>query len=90
MKRCKVNIGRIFIVTHGEDEDCPFISNDVTAEAKGCSKWVNDNIWDLNRMQKQLDEIMIEPGIQCTEPYECWYYAYCHRVPVPDLDTDEA
>ena len=20
----------------------------------------------------------MEPGPQCTEPYECWYYNYCH------------
>ncbi len=90
MKRCKVNIGHIYIVTHGENEDCPFVPNDVTAEAKGCSKWVNDNIWDLNRMQKQPDEIMIEPGVQCTDPYECWYYAYCHNAAVPDFYTDRA
>ena len=78
MSRCKVRIGRIFIVTHGEDEENPFVINDVTAKAKGYSKWVNDHIWDLNRMQKQKEEILIEPGDQCSSPYVCWYYEYCH------------
>ena len=44
-------------------------------------KWIGDNLWDLNRMQKQSEEIMIVPGEQCTKPYECWYYGYCHSVP---------
>ena len=79
MKRCKLNIGRVFIVTHGDDEENPFVQNDVTAQAKGYSKWINDNIWDLNRMQKQPDEIEVEPGEQCSKPYECWYYGYCHK-----------
>ena len=29
-------------------------------------------------MQKEKEEIRIEPGKQCTNPYECWYYGYCH------------
>nr|MBQ1578957.1 hypothetical protein [Oscillospiraceae bacterium] len=56
----------------------PFVPVDVTTEAKGCYKWINDHIWDLNRMQKQADEIQVTPGTQCTDPYECWYYGYCH------------
>ena len=78
MNRCKVKIGKIYIVTHGPDENNPFVINEVTDEAKEYRKWVNDNIWDLNRMQKEPEEIQIEPGEQCTEPYECWYYGYCH------------
>ena len=77
--RCKLKIGNIFIVTHGDDEGHPFVINDVTAQAKGYSKWINDNIWDLNRMQKQLEEFEIEPGDQCEHPYRCWYYDYCHK-----------
>ena len=78
MNRCKLKIGNIYIVIHGEDEENPFVPVDVTRQAKGYYRWINDNIWDLNRMQKEPDEIMMEPGEQCTEPYECWYYGYCH------------
>ncbi len=80
MARCKLKIGRIFIVIHGPDEENPFVPVDVTKEAKGCYKWINDHIWDLNRMQKQAEEIETEPGEQCTNPYECWYYEYCHGI----------
>ena len=66
------------IVTHGDDEASPFVIHDVTKEAKGRAKWVNDHIWDLNRMQKQPEEVEVCPGEQCMEPYECWYYEYCH------------
>ncbi|HCJ09474.1 MAG TPA: hypothetical protein DHV96_14290 [Lachnospiraceae bacterium] len=80
VNRCKVKIGRIFIVTHGEDEENPFVINDVTEKAKAYAKWVNDNIWDLNRMQKEPEEIQVEVGEQCCKLYECWYYQYCHGV----------
>ena len=43
-------------------------------------EWINDHIWDLNRMQKNPEEIETEPGEQCTTPYECWYYEYCHGL----------
>ena len=76
--RCKVRIGRVFIVIHGSDEESPFMPVDVTAQAKGYYKWVNDHIWELNRRQKEPEEIVIEPGEQCLKPYECWYYGYCH------------
>ena len=76
--RCGLNIGRIFIVTHGEDDENPFVINDVTEEAKGYTSWVNENIWILNKIQKQREEIDMPVGEQCTTPYECWYYHYCH------------
>lgn len=79
VSRCKVKIGNIYIVTHGNDEENPFVINDVTEQAKAYAKWVNDNIWDLNRMQKEPEEVQVEVGEQCSKPYECWYYEYCHK-----------
>ncbi|WP_035764966.1 hypothetical protein [Butyrivibrio sp. NC2002] len=79
LSRSKIDVGNIFVVTHGEDEDNPFVINDVTTEAKGLYKWVNDNIWNLNKMQKNPEEIQVEVGEQCCNPYECWYYGYCHK-----------
>ena len=74
-------MSRVYIVLHGPDEANPFLPMDVTAEAKGLYNWINDNIWDLNRMQKGQEEVQVEPGECCTKPYECWYYAYCHTEP---------
>ena len=78
LNRCKLKIGSIFIVTHGADEENPFVINDVTKQAKGYLKWIDENLWDLNRMQKQREEVEVTPGEQCKKPYECWYYGYCH------------
>lgn len=78
LTRCGVKVGRVWIVLHGPDEDNPFLPAEVTEEAKGYYRWINDNIWDLNRMQWRKEELDIEPGDQCTQPYECWYYGYCH------------
>jgi hypothetical protein len=83
ISRCGVRIGKIFIVTHGPEEDQPFVPVDVTEEAKGYAPWVNEHIWELNRMQKEREEVQAEPGEQCTHPYECWYYAYCHGQSAP-------
>ena len=56
MNRCKVRIERIFIVLHGPDEEDPFLPVEITGEAKKLAPWINDHIWDLNRIKKQKDE----------------------------------
>ena len=61
ISRCKLKIGKIFIVIHGEDEDNPFVPVEVTRQAKGYYRWINDHIWDLNRRQKEPEEIEVEP-----------------------------
>jgi hypothetical protein len=78
ISRCKLKIGKIFIVIHGQDQDNPFVPVEVTRQAKGYYRWINDHIWDLNRRQKEPEEIEVEPGDQCLHPYQCWYYEYCH------------
>ena len=78
ISRCGVKIGKIYIVIHGEDEVNPFVPIEITEQAKGLYSWINDNIWELNRLQKGVEELDTPPGEQCSNPYECWYYAYCH------------
>jgi hypothetical protein len=75
--RSGLKINRIFIVTHGPDEENPFLPVEITEKAKALYSWVNDHIWNLNRIGKQAEEVAMEPGPQCTEPYECWYIHYC-------------
>ena len=87
ISRCGLKIDRIFIVTHGPDEENPFVPVEITREAKALYRWINENIWDLNRMQKERDEVLAEPGVQCREPYECWYYDYCHKA-APEESED--
>ncbi len=88
ISRCGLRIGKVFIVTHGPDEAHPFVPVDVTGAAKGYYSWVNDHIWDLNRMWKEKEEIRIEPGEQCTNPYRCWYYDYCHGLVREPVQTE--
>ena len=87
--RCGLKIERVFIVLHGADEENPFVPVDVTKQAKGYYKWINDNIWNLNRMQKEPDEVQVAPGDHCTNPYECWYYDYCHGCKGDTTDQNE-
>jgi len=42
------------------------------------AKWVNKNIRELNRMQKEPAKVEVPVGEQCCKPYECWYYEYYH------------
>ena len=88
LTRCKVKIGRVFIVIHGSNEENPFVPVDVTSQAKGYYNWINDHIWNLSRRQKEPDEIMVEPGKQCLNPYECWYYGYCHGGELPPREEN--
>lgn len=74
----EVNIGHIYIVTHGDDEANPFVINDVTEQVKAYAGCVENNIRELYRVQIEQEEVQAEVGNQCREPYECWYYAYCH------------
>jgi len=71
-------VNKINIVLHGADEQNPFVPVDVTERAKGYYNWINEHIWELNRMQKEPTEPHIATGEQCLNPYECWYYQYCH------------
>ena len=77
LQRSGVKSGRIFLVIHGPDEENPFVPVEITEEAKGLAPWINEHIWDLNRMQKQREEVETEMGEQCSCPYECWYIGYC-------------
>lgn len=85
--RCGIRLGRIFIVIRGDQEEfCPV---DVTDEVKGLYPWINDHIWDLNRRQKEPEEPAVAPGPQCSDPYGCWYYDYCHGThEEPSLFSD--
>ena len=78
-KRSGLKIGKIYIVIHGEDEKNPFVPIEVTEKAKLLYGWVNENIWRLNKLQKEKEELAVETGEQCNNPYECWYYGYCHN-----------
>lgn len=89
ISRSGLRIDRIFIVIHGPDEENPFVPVEVTEEAKGYYNWINDNIWDLNRMWKEKEEPKQETGEQCTCPYECWYYEYCHTQKPEQIEMDE-
>ncbi len=79
--RCRLKIRKVFIVIHGEDEASPFVPVEVTKEVRELYTWINSHIWDLNRMQKQKEEPSAVPGAQCSDPYDCWYYGYCHPEP---------
>ena len=84
--RCGVMVGKVFIVTHGPDEEHPFVPVEITDRARAYLKWVGDHIWDLNRQWKLKDEIMTPPGEQCMDPYPCWYYDHCHGTEATLLD----
>ena len=78
--RTGLRIGKAFIVLHGPEKDHPFVPHEVTGEVKALYSWVNDHIWDLNRMWKEKEEPATEPGGQCEAPYRCWYWDYCHGI----------
>lgn len=79
LKKCGVKIVKAAVVTHGEDANNPYIINDRTSVAVEKERYINDNIWRLGKIKKQDAEIEQEPGEQCSHPYQCWYWDYCHK-----------
>lgn len=75
--RCGVRVLRCFVVLPGEDGEDYRIVN-VSAPAKEYSEWVRGNVFELNKIKMQKQEVFVETGLQCSQPYECWYYEYCH------------
>ncbi len=78
--RCGVKITKCFIVYHGENEEQPFVIEEVTAKAKAYYNEISENIWRLAKIKKQDEEPDIKPGEQCDCPYECWYWKYCRHA----------
>jgi len=74
--KCGVKIVKCFVVYAGDDGS--FMTQDVTREAAEYSRWVNDYIWQLGKVRYEKQEPQVQVGNHCTEPYECWYYGYCH------------
>ena len=89
LSRCGLKIDHIYIVTHGPNEENPFVPVEITEEAREYYDWINDNIWELNKLQYEPDEIMVGMGNHCKEPYECWYCDYCRGLRDPDTIEGE-
>lgn len=53
-------------------------SREVRAAARTFEKTADRKIWDFSRLKKQGEEPCVAVGLQCDEPYRCWYYEYCH------------
>ena len=77
LKCCGIDLKRVFIVYHGEDEDYPFVEQDITDEAEAYSEVVRANLDRLNAVREQRFEPDTEPGDQCAAPYPCWYCSHC-------------
>ncbi len=89
ISKCHTKIDQIYIVIHGQDEENPFVPVNVTEKAKALYNWIDSNIWRLNRIQKGTEEYQVDPGEQGREPYERWYYVYCHPETVEEIKEDE-
>lgn len=78
LDKCGIQLDGVFVVYHYDDEADPFEPVDVTEEAIEYAKVVEENVERLLAVKNAKDEVMIPCGEQCSSPYECWYYAYCH------------
>lgn len=78
--RCGVKVVRCFVVLPGEDGGEQYRVINVSAPAREYSEWVKQNIWELNKIKLQKEEVFVPTGSQCSFPYECWYYGYCHAA----------
>jgi len=77
--KCGVKVKRCFIVYHGEDENDPFVIEEVTEKVREYFHWINDNIFRLSKIKQQDEEVIVPMGEQCDCPYECFYKDFCKK-----------
>ena len=74
-----LNLRKIYIIFNSGLPDSPYEVEEVTEKASYCAQWVADNIGRLGRISAQEEEVNCMVGDQCSYPYRCWYYGYCHE-----------
>lgn len=79
LTKCGIPLEKVFIVYHGEDEEDPFVPQDVTDDVKAYAKIVEANLERLNAVKDSRAEVCMDPGDQCSVPYQCWYWDVCHK-----------
>ena len=77
IRKSGVPLEKCFLILRGEGEDAYKIE-EVTSAARTFEKTADRKIWDFSRLKKQGEEPCVAVGLQCDEPYRCWYYEYCH------------
>ena len=80
LDKCGIQLDGVFVVYHYDDDADPFEPVDVTDEAVEFKHVVDENIYRLNELKASKGEIMRDMGLQCSEPYECWYRDYCEKL----------
>ena len=80
LDKCGIQLDGVYVVYHYDDDLDPFEPVDVTEEAIEYAKVIEDNIDRLMAVKDSKEEIMTPCGEQCSEPYGCWYYGYCHSL----------
>ncbi len=74
--KCGLPVRSCFVVLPGNGEE--YRVEDVTPQARQLYRWVDENIWRLGKVKFSKEEVFVQVGPQCEEPYRCWYYDYCH------------
>lgn len=74
-----LDVVRATLMHLGREEACPFVHADVTPEVQRLLPGIAPA---LERMRMALSGPLpaIEPGVRCTEPYECPFLARCSRA----------
>ena len=56
-----------------------FVMEDVTEKVVNLQQSIEHNLTTINSCIDSVDEPDIEIDVHCCKPYECDYYAYCHK-----------
>ena len=83
IRKIGLKLDKVFIIYHAEE---PCEIKEVTEQANNCALWVAENIDRLCAIKAQMEEVCCETGIQCVEPYECWYTGYCRMKERGELE----
>jgi hypothetical protein len=86
-----LTLNRDYVYDGGEyDVDALFVFHDLTDVVPGMANDVAKNVKAMHEMLAAKKPPKVEPGEQCSDPYECPYYGHCTRnITFPEHPFDE-
>lgn len=86
-----LTLNRNYVYGGGEyDIDELFVFHDLSSTVSGMAKDVAKNVKTMHEMLAAKKPPKVEPGEQCSDPYDCQYYEHCTKgMTFPEHPFDE-
>ncbi len=77
---CLAHLNKEYVYPGGEyDLNQLFMVDDITSEVQALQPEIENSLKSMRLCLAESDSPLIKTGKQCTKPYRCSFYGYCHR-----------